>query len=42
MKDPVFGEALSEAELSAWQSLKSIVINYLGNHQCAEYEKESY
>ena len=40
MKDPMFGEALSEAELSAWQSLKSVVTNFLRNHWSAEYEKE--
>ena len=40
MKDPMFDEALSEAELSTWQSLKSVVINFRGNHQSIEYEKE--
>ena len=40
MKDPMFEEALSKAELSAWQSLKSVVINFLGNHRSAEYENE--
>ena len=29
MKDPMPAEALSEAELSNWQSLKSVVTNYL-------------
>ena len=38
MKDPMLGEALSEAELSAWQSLKSVVTNFLENHQIVEYE----
>ena len=40
MKDLMFDEALREAKLSAWQSLKSVVTNFLGNHWCAEYEKE--
>ena len=30
MKDPMFDKALSKAELSAWQSLKSVVTNFLG------------
>ena len=29
MKDPMFDKELSEAELSAWLSLKSVVINFL-------------
>lgn len=36
MKDPMLDKALSETELSAWQSLKSVVTNY----QSAEYKKE--
>ena len=40
IKDPMFDEALNEAELSTWQSLKSVVINVQGNHRNAEYEKE--
>ena len=40
IKDPILDEALSEAELSAWQSLKSVVTNFLGNHWSTEYEKE--
>ena len=40
MKDPMFDEALSEAKLSAWQSLKSLGSNFLGNHRSAEFEKE--
>ena len=39
-KDPIFDEALSEAELSAWQSLKSVVTNFLENHWNVEYEKK--
>ena len=42
MKDPVFDEALRKAELFAWQSLKSAVTNFLGNHRSAEYEKENW
>ena len=40
MKNPMFDESLSKAELSAWQSLKSVVKNLLGNYQSTEYEKE--
>ena len=40
MKDPIFDEALREVELSSRQSLKSVVINFLGNNRSAEYEKE--
>ena len=40
MKDPLFDEVLSEAEVSAWQSLKSVVSYFLGNHWSAKYEKE--
>ena len=36
IKNSIFDEALSKAELSAWQSLKSVVTNL----QSAEYEKE--
>ena len=36
----MFHEALSEAELSAKQSLKSVGTNYLGNHHSVEYKKE--
>ena len=32
-EDPLFDEALSKAELSARQSLKSVVTNFLGNHE---------
>ena len=39
IKDPLFDEALSEAELSAWQSLKSVVTNFMGNYRSVEYEK---
>ena len=40
MKDPMLDEALSEAKLFAWQSLKSVVTNFLGNYRSIEYEKE--
>ena len=40
MMDPMSDEALSEAELSTWQSLKSVVTNFQGNHLSSEYEKE--
>ena len=39
-KELMFDEALTKAELSASQSLKSVVTNFLGNYQNAEYEKE--
>ena len=35
MKNLMFDEVLSEAELSAWQSLKSVVTNLLGNQWSA-------
>ena len=35
-KDSMFDEALGEAELFAWQSLKLVVTNFLGKPQ--EYE----
>ena len=35
MKDPIFDEALS-----AKQSLKSVITNFLGNHRNTEYQKE--
>ena len=40
MKDPMVDEALSEDRLTAKQSLKLVVTNFLGNHRSAEYEKE--
>ena len=40
MKDSMFNDALSAAELSAWRSLKSVITNFLGNKRNAEYEKE--
>ena len=40
MKDPMFDEVLIKAELSAWQSMKSVITNFLRNHQSAKYEKE--
>ena len=40
MKDPMFDEAMSKAELSTWQSSKSVITNFLGNHHCVEYKKE--
>ena len=40
MKDPMFDESLSKAELSAWQSLEPVVTNFLGSHWSVEYEKE--
>ena len=40
MKDSMFDDALSAAELSAWRSLKSVITNFLGNNRSAEYEKE--
>ena len=40
MKDPIFDEILSDAELSTWQLLKSVVTNFLGNHWSVEYENK--
>ena len=40
MKNAMFDEELSKAKLLAWQSLKSVVKNFQGNHWSAEYEKE--
>ena len=40
MKYPMFNETYSEDELSAWQSQKSVVTNFLGNLRSVEYEKE--
>ena len=40
MNNPTFNKALGKAKLSAWHSLKSIVINFQGNHLSEEYEKE--
>ena len=39
MKDPMFEKALSKTELSTWQSLKSVVTNFLNNHWSAEYKE---
>ena len=36
----MFDKALSEAKLSTWQLLKSIMTNFLGSLQIAEYKKE--
>ena len=36
----MFNETPSKSEVSNWQSLKSVVLKFLGNHQCTEYEKE--
>ena len=40
MKDLMFDEALSETKMSVWQSLMSVVTNFLGKHRSVEYEKE--
>ena len=40
IKDPMFDKALNEAELCTWQSLKSVVTNFLENHRSTEYKKE--
>ena len=39
MQAPKFDKTLSQAELSTWQSLKTVVANFLGNHRSAEYKK---
>ena len=33
-------DSMSKAEQSAWQSLKSVITNFLRNRRSAEYEKE--
>ena len=40
IKDLMFDEALSKAELLTWLSLKSVVTNFLGNHLSVEYKKK--
>ena len=40
MKELMFDKALSEAEVSPWQSLESVVTNLLGNLWCTKYKKE--
>ncbi|CAE1301269.1 unnamed protein product [Acanthosepion pharaonis] len=40
IREPMKDLILDEAELSAWQSLMSVVTNFLGNLQSAEYVKE--
>ena len=40
MKDPKLDEALSGVKLFTWQSLKSVVTDFLTNSLSAEYEKE--
>ena len=39
IKNPIFEKAVSEAEMSAWQSLILVVTNFQWNHRFAEYEK---
>ena len=41
MKDSMFDDALSAAELSAWRSLKSVITNFLGNNRSAELREGS-
>ena len=41
MEESMFDKALSEADLFAWYSLKSVIKNFLGNHWSVEYEKET-
>ena len=38
MKDEKFDECLSDKELQAWVSFKSIIKNFLGNYRSADYE----
>ena len=40
VKEPMFDEAQAEAELSTWQSLKSVVTNFLWNLQNVEKDIE--
>ena len=41
MKNPLFDEALNETVLSTWQSLKSEITKFLGNHRSVQYERET-
>ena len=36
LKDSMFNDALSAAELSGWGSLKSVITNFLGKNRSAE------
>ena len=38
MNDASFDELLNPTELSAWLALKSVVVNFLGNHRSSEYQ----
>ena len=39
MKDASFEKSLNPIELSAWLALKSVFVNFLGNHKSSEYQK---
>ena len=39
MKDASFDESLNPIELFAWMALKSVIVNFLGNHRSSEYQK---
>ena len=40
MKDTMFDGALNAVEIAAWQSLKSVITNFLGNRRSPQYERE--
>ena len=40
IKNTSFDNALNPAELSVWLSLKSVIVNFLGNHRSSQYWKE--
>ena len=39
MKDAGFDESFNPIELSAWLALKSVIVNFIGNHRSSEYQK---
>ena len=39
MKDGSFDESLNPIELAAWLALKSVIVQFLGNHRSAKYQK---
>ena len=39
IKNTSFDNALNPAELSVWLSLKSVIVNFLGNHRSSQYWK---
>ena len=42
MKGASFNQSLNFIELSAWPALKSVIVNFFGNHSMSEYQKMIY